>query len=107
MSRRKIEFALENSHRSGLVRWILVDRFEHDGEKYVVLRDTGPSSRRRLALTATERGVVTAGARGLTTKEIAYELGITDTTVRVLLMRAARRCAVRSRQELLDLWRES
>jgi DNA-binding CsgD family transcriptional regulator len=62
----------------------------------------GPSS-----LTETERSAVTAAARGQSTKEIAYEFGIADATVRVLLMRAARRCGVRSRKELLNLWSRS
>jgi DNA-binding CsgD family transcriptional regulator len=62
-------------------------------------RVRGPSS-----LTEAERSAVTAAARGHTTKEIAYTFGISDATVRVLLMRAARRCGVQSRKELLSLW---
>ena len=55
------------------------------------------------ALTSAERTVVGHAARGLSTKEIAYTLGISDTTVRVLLMRAARRCGVKDRRELMAL----
>ena len=62
----------------------------------------GPSS-----LTDAERSAVTAAACGHSTKEIAYTFGIADATVRVLLMRAARRCGVQSRRELLDLWARS
>jgi DNA-binding NarL/FixJ family response regulator len=107
MSKLKSDAPRGLSQGSGRARWTLVDRFERNGEKYIVLRDGKPSSAGPLGLTETERGVVTAAARGLTTKEIAYEFGITDTTVRVLLMRAGRRCSVRSRRELLDLWRDS
>jgi DNA-binding CsgD family transcriptional regulator len=62
----------------------------------------GPAS-----LTETERSAVTAAARGHSTKEIAYTFGIAEATVRVLLMRAARRCGVQSRKELLSLWSRS
>jgi len=86
------------------VRWTLVDLFDRDGRTYVVARASGSSTRGMLALTGAERRVVIAAATGMTTKEIAHTLGIADTTVRVLLMRAARRCAVRDRKALLRLW---
>jgi len=38
---------------------------------------------------------------GMTNKQIAYALGISDATVRVLMARAAKRFGVRSRKELL------
>jgi DNA-binding CsgD family transcriptional regulator len=91
----------------GLVsaQWTLVDQFESDGAKYVVAKKNEPRPRGLSALTPTERRVVTYAARGSSTKEIAHTLGIRDTTVRVLLMRAARRCGVESREELLALGR--
>lgn len=58
-------------------------------------------------LTPTERSVVSHIARDLSTKEVAYTLGISDATVRVLLMRAARRCGVDCRAALLALWRDA
>jgi DNA-binding CsgD family transcriptional regulator len=93
----------------GLVgaRWTLVDQFDGDGARYVVARENAPVARGPERLTATERAVVALAARGLTTKEIAYALGIADTTVRVLVMRAARRCGVGSRGELLAFWASS
>jgi DNA-binding NarL/FixJ family response regulator len=51
--------------------------------------------------------VVTYAARGFSTKEIAYTLGLADTTVRVLIMRAVRRAGVRDRNELLALARST
>jgi DNA-binding NarL/FixJ family response regulator len=54
-------------------------------------------------LTPTERCVVTCALRGFSTKEIAYTLGISDSTVRVLIMRAVRRYGYRSRRELMKL----
>ncbi len=91
----------------GLVaaQWTLVDRFESDGERYIVARENKPQVNGLAALTPTERFVVAYAARGSTTKEIAYALGISATTVRVLLMRAARRYGVRSRKALLALGR--
>jgi DNA-binding CsgD family transcriptional regulator len=88
----------------GLVsaRWTLVDEFDAHGAKYVVARENSPQATGLHSLTPAENCVVTYAARGFSTKEIAYTLGISATTVRVLLMRAARRCGVRSREELLQ-----
>jgi len=93
----------------GLVsaRWTLVDHFESNGTRYVVARENAPRAKGLAALTPAERCVVTYAARGSTTKEIAYALGISDTTVRVLLMRAARRCGARNRAALLALGRSA
>lgn len=92
----------------GLVaaRWTLVDEFdEADGSQYVVARVNVPDSGVIASLTPTERLVVTYTARGFSTKETAYALGLSDTTVRVLIMRAARRCGARDRAELLAMAR--
>lgn len=86
-------------------QWTVVDEFESNGEKYVVARESAPPAGELSLLTPAERSVVTHAARGSSTKEIAYELGISDATVRVLLMRAARRCGARGRKELLILCR--
>jgi DNA-binding NarL/FixJ family response regulator len=49
------------------------------------------------------RQIVASAATGQSTKEIAYELGISHGTVRVLLARACARLGVASRKALLDL----
>jgi len=104
----------DDAHRAlgmwkGLVsaHWTLIDRFETDGERYVIARENVPQLNGLVALTPTERFVVAYAARGASTKEIAYTLGISATTVRVLLMRAARRYGVRSRKALLALGRRA
>ena len=75
-------------------------RYERDGHAYIVSRrPRDPSG--VTSLTNRERQVVTRLARGDTTKEAAYELGISDATVRVLLRRAACKLGTTSRQELL------
>ena len=92
----------------GLVaaRWTLVDEFdESDGSRYVVARVNVPRPAGMASLTPTERVVVTYTARGFSTKETAYALGLSDATVRVLIMRAARRCGARNRAELLAMAR--
>jgi DNA-binding NarL/FixJ family response regulator len=46
--------------------------------------------------------VVVHAALGFTNKQIAYALGISNSTVRVLMARAAARIGVRTRNELLS-----
>lgn len=90
----------------GLVsaRWSLVDTFERDGTRYVVARENRPEAIGLGGLTPTESLVVAYAARGLTTKETAYALGLSDSTIRVLMMRAMRRCGLKNRRALLDAW---
>jgi DNA-binding CsgD family transcriptional regulator len=87
----------------GLVsaRWSLVDRFDRDGKRYVVARrnEALPSGLR--ALSPRERQVLGFAALGHSSKHIAYELGISPSTVRVLLTRCYRRLGVRTRAALL------
>jgi DNA-binding NarL/FixJ family response regulator len=52
-------------------------------------------------LSVREREVVEGLARGQSTKEIAYALGIADVTVRVLIRRAVAKLGVTSRTTLL------
>jgi DNA-binding CsgD family transcriptional regulator len=54
-------------------------------------------------LTQREQQVVLGAASGKSTKEIAFELGISASTARVLLGRACWRLGVRSRAQLLTL----
>ncbi len=86
----------------GLVdaRWSLVDQFESDGKRYVVARENEPSGLPLPNLSKRERQIVGYVAIGHTSKLIAYELGISDATVRVLLHRAMQRLKVKTRHEL-------
>jgi DNA-binding CsgD family transcriptional regulator len=83
-------------------RWTLVDSFEENGRRYVVARENQARAENLDALTQRERQVVLQAAVGFTTKEIAYALGLSDSTVRVLMARAMKRLGVRSRAELLS-----
>jgi DNA-binding NarL/FixJ family response regulator len=84
-------------------RWTLVDHFDAQGAKYILARENAPAAVALAKLTPTERCVVTYASRGFSTKEIAYTLGIAAATVRVLIMRAVRRCGARNREGLLKV----
>ena len=56
-------------------------------------------------LTAREREVVERAMSGSHNKEIAYDLGVSDSTIRVLVSRAASKLGVRTRRELLAMLR--
>jgi DNA-binding CsgD family transcriptional regulator len=86
-------------------QWTLLDHFERHGKRYVVAVENAPMAAGPEALTDRERQVVATAAAGRTNKLIAYELGIRAATVRVLLSRAGRRLGVRTRAELLALYR--
>lgn len=83
-------------------RWTLVDSFEEDGRRYVVARENQARAAQLEALTDRERQVVLHAALGFSNKEIAYTLGVSDSTVRVLMARAAGKVGVRTRAELLS-----
>ncbi len=86
----------------GLVsaRWTLVDHFERSGKRYVVAQRNEAGGHGPEALTPRERQVVSFVVLGHTTKHIAYELGLSDTTVRVLIARAHRKLGTTKRHEL-------
>jgi DNA-binding CsgD family transcriptional regulator len=82
-------------------RWSLVDKIENDGRRYIVARQNEPSAPGPSSLSPRERQIIGYAKLGHHNKLIAYELGIADTTVRVLLARAAAKLGVRKRSELL------
>jgi DNA-binding CsgD family transcriptional regulator len=76
--------------------WEIVAEFVHEGHAHVVLRAMPR------ALTSREREVLSRAALGETCKVMAYELGVADSTVRVLMARACRRLGVASRREAIE-----
>ena len=84
-------------------RWTLVDAFSREGRRYVVARENQVATPGLEDLTERERQVVASAAFGKSNKEIAYDLGISHATIRVLLARSCARLGVRSRKELLML----
>lgn len=101
-ARRRGSEALERWHPLTSARWTLVDSFEESGKRYVVARENRAEAEGFAAFTDRERQVVVHAALGMTNKEIAYALGISDATVRVLMARAASRLGVHTRKALLD-----
>ncbi len=99
--RKSGQWALARWHPLVSARWTLVQTFETDGKRYVVARENQSHAGGVEALTERERQVVLQAILGFTNKEIAYSLGISDSTVRVLFARAARRIGVRSREAVL------
>jgi DNA-binding NarL/FixJ family response regulator len=86
----------------GLVagRWSLVDRFEADGRRFIIAHPNAPDAPDPRALTPRERQVAGYVALGQSNKLIAYELGISPSTVGVLVGRAAKKLGAKSRAAL-------
>lgn len=83
-------------------RWSLLDDFDTDGRRFVVAVENRPPTRPLTTeLSEREQQVVTHAHLGRTNKEIAYELGLAASTVRVLLHRAAVKMGVETREELI------
>lgn len=89
----------------GLVdgQFSLVDHFDTDGKRYILLKRNAPETLKHRALSFRERQVLTAAAQGLSNKLIAYELGLTDSTVSTLLQRAFQKLNISSRLQLIEL----
>jgi DNA-binding CsgD family transcriptional regulator len=83
-------------------RWTLVDTYEREGARYVVARENQAAVRGLASLSDRERQVAGFLALGRSTKEIGYSLGISDSTTRVLLARAATKLGARNRDELVE-----
>ena len=84
-------------------RWSLVDTFERDGRRYVVAEQTARTDAE--ALSPRERAVLTAAAADHHDKLIAYDLGLADSTVRVLLYRATRKLGAKNRSDAIARFR--
>ncbi len=85
-------------------RWSLLDQFERNGKRYIVAVENEPQPTLKALLAPRELQVLAAIASGRSNKIAAYELGLSDSTVRVLLMRAARKLDVRTRAELVAVY---
>jgi DNA-binding CsgD family transcriptional regulator len=104
---RRVDPAEAVEEWRGLVaaRWSLIEHFERDGRRYMIARRNDPDSAGPDALTRRERQVVGYAALGHSNKLIAYELGVSASTVGVLFLRAARKLRARNRAEVIAAWR--
>jgi len=79
-----------------------VERTEGSRRHYLVV-ENAPARQSFRAFTPSELDIVGYAARGLTTKEIAYALGVSAATVSVRLAHAATKVGLASRMELVRL----
>lgn len=86
-------------------RWTLVDELAVGGQRYVLARSNEMTSVGVQSLTPRERQVAACIAMGNTNKEAAYELGLSHSTVRVLVARACAKLGAKSRTDLIALYR--
>jgi DNA-binding CsgD family transcriptional regulator len=93
--------AVETWRASVSARWSLLDQFERDGKRFIVARRNDVPAPGPELLSLRERQVLSLVAMGHHTKLVAYELGISPSTVRVLLTRACRKLGVKTRAEAI------
>lgn len=87
-------------------RWSLVDRFDADGRRFVLAYRNPPGALDPRRLTPREEHVTTLAALGRANKEIAFELGISQSTVATLLAGALGKLGLESRTLLPLFWRD-
>lgn len=79
----------------------LLDQFDTGGKRYIVARTVPQQPSEAELLTERERQVVEHVMHGHTYKAIAFTLGLSPSTVRVLVARAATRLGAKTREELV------
>jgi DNA-binding CsgD family transcriptional regulator len=82
-------------------RWRVVEQFERDGFCYRLTRRPAPASETGPRLTKREEEALAYACAGYGNKAIATVLGVSPSTVGVLLYRAAAKMGAKSRQELV------
>lgn len=102
--RRDPIVAMENWR--GLVdgRWSLVDRFDADGKRFVVAVKNDPEVLDPRGLSKREQQVAELVGLGRSTKEIAYELGLSLSAVSMTAGKARRKLGLGSRTELASFF---
>lgn len=88
-------------------RWTLVDVEEADGKAWTLACPNTPRAARLERLTQREREVVALLALGRSNKAIAYELGISSSTVATLVARARWKLGAKSAADLVRFGRSA
>jgi DNA-binding CsgD family transcriptional regulator len=104
--RRSLESSIDEWKGLIAARWTLVDHFESDGRRYLCARRNDAADDQARGLSEREYQVAAFLSLGHSTKLIAYELGITASTVRVLIARAIAKLGLTTRVELVHAFRE-
>src|SRR5262245_1957402 len=89
------------SPRAWTRAWTMVAEFSDGAERYVLLR-LGDATE---TLTKRERQILARAALGATNKVIAYDLGLSDSTVRVHIARACAKLGVETRGQAIEAMR--
>jgi DNA-binding CsgD family transcriptional regulator len=106
LRRKDPEGAVESWRALVSAKWSLVEQFESDGKRFLVAMANEPTPPAITNLTPRERQVLELAAQGHTHKLIAYQLGLSDSTVRVLLARAAKRLGAKTTTAAVARWRK-
>lgn len=103
--RREPDRALPSWKALIRARWTLVEDFQANGSFYIVARSNSLDTNATARLSWRERQVVACLSMGQTNKEIAYELGLSHSTVRVLVARACAKLGAPTREHLVSMYR--
>lgn len=87
-------------------RWTLVDHFDTDGRRYLVACANSTTIPEPSSLSDRERQAMSYAALGHSNKLIAYELGVSTSTIGVLLHRAMRKLGVGTRKDAIAIFVE-
>jgi DNA-binding CsgD family transcriptional regulator len=85
-------------------RWSLVDKFDSDGRRFLVAHRNDPRTRALAALSEREQQVTAYLALGHSNKRIAYELGLSESTVSEVSRRSLAKLGISSRADLARLY---
>jgi DNA-binding CsgD family transcriptional regulator len=93
--------ALEAWSALTAARWTILDRFDHDGRRYFMARPNESAPPPNAGLTRRQTQILEQVAMGHSNKMIAYELGLSQSTIASHLSAAAKKLGARSALELV------
>jgi DNA-binding CsgD family transcriptional regulator len=90
----------------GLVsgRWSLVDHVDTDGQRFLLARENEPNVVAPTSVTPRERAVLSARARALSLKIIAYDLGLSIPAISASLASGMKKLGISCETELVALF---
>lgn len=104
--REAADVSVSPPHLSANEVWTVVDSYERNGKRYVVAERSERRAPGPCVLSPRERQALAIAVYGDTNKVIAFEMGISASTVGVFLHRAAQKLGSRTRPELLARFRQ-